>query len=480
MSRYSISPIALADLLTSSGTAGEIFGNGAVEVTGITQDSRSVISGDLFCCVVGESFDGHAFVNQAVSSGATAILVEIFQTSLPEHVAQIVVPSVRDALGFIASAAFGHPSRQLVMVGVTGTNGKTSTSAIIGSMFSANGFKTKVLGTLTNERTTPEAIDLQHELHELLNSGITHIVMEVSSHGLAHGRVNGIVFNASVFTNLGHDHLDFHGTYENYFAAKARLFTPQLSQSAVVNADDKYGQLLLDVCEIPSVGYSLSELSEINVTANAVSFRWNAILIHVPLGGTFALLNTLAAISVARKLGISDSSIVHGCSQVSEVPGRFQSVPNDLGVGVIVDFAHTPEGLEGLLVSVRALTERSLIVVFGCGGNRDAAKRPVMGKIASNFADVVYVTSDNPRNEVPQKIINEILHGCDSSISQVKDVVDRSEAIESAIIDARPGDIVVIAGKGHEATQEIMGVFSPFSDVEVAQKVLRIKMGSES
>ena len=462
----------MAHLVQEAGLTAEIVGAPEVVITGITQDSRSVQQGDLFCCVRGLMADGHAFAEQAIHSGATALLVDAAQPNVPPHVTQIVVSSVRDVLGSVAGATFGHPSRALKMTGITGTNGKTSTAYILGEILKANGSTVLIVGTLTGERTTPEAIDLQHQLREFADAGGTHVVMEVSSHGLAMGRVNAILFDVAVFTNLGRDHLDFHGTYENYFAAKAQLFTPALAQHAVINADDKHGQLLIDVCEVGVTTFRRADADDVRVDVGSVDFGWNSLAVHLSMGGEFSLYNALAAMTAAQILGVPDSVIVNGCMQVAGVPGRFQSVSNDDGIGVVVDYAHTPESLEGVLHSARLLTDGRIIVVFGCGGDRDAGKRSVMGEIASRLSDVVYVTSDNPRSEDPSAIIEEIMKGTKSNTAVVQSNVDRAEAIHIAVSEARIGDIVVIAGKGHESTQETRGVVVPFDDVEVARMAL--------
>jgi len=297
--------------------------------------------------------------------------------------------------------------------------------------------------------------------------------MEVSSHALEHRRVDGIVFDVVIFTNLGHDHLDFHGTMENYFSAKRRLFASELARAAVVNADDSYGNRLLKEASIRTLSYSSSDLSNVVVAASSVSFSWKNLDVRLPIGGSYAVMNALAAISAASELGIPDERIVSGCSSVQTVPGRFESIPNDEDIDVVVDFAHTPEALEGLLISAREITRAGLIVVFGCGGDRDNAKRPLMGDIASRGADIVIITSDNPRNEDPERIVAEVMAGVAVNRALVSSIVNREKAIESAILGAKRGDMVVIAGKGHETTQETNGVMSPSSDVAIAAAALR-------
>ena len=308
-----------------------------------------------------------------------------------------------------------------------------------------------------------------------MDAGIDHVVMEVSSHALEHHRVDGIVFDVAVFTNLGHDHLDFHGTMENYFAAKRKLFTSELTRVAVVNADDAFGHRLYAEAVVPTSTYSLGDVTDVVVTASQVSFTWKSFDIRLPIGGSYAVMNALAAIAAADELGISEEQIVSGCALVRTVAGRFELVPNDVDIDVVVDFAHTPEALKGLLTNAREITRGKLIVVFGCGGDRDNAKRPLMGDIASRGADVVVVTSDNPRSEDPDRIIAEVISGVEVNHASVSSIVNREKAIESAILGAKRGDMVVIAGKGHETTQEANGVLTPSSDVLIAAGVLRIR-----
>jgi len=473
VSRYSVSPLTIDSLVMHADIPATIVGNKDVVFSGITQDSRNVEPGDILCCVRGESFDGHQFISEAIARGAVAVLVDHVDETVESSVVQIVVSDVRAILGRIASAAFRHPASSLKMVGITGTNGKTTTASILGSLLSAYGASVHVMGTLTGARTTPESIDLHAQLRSCVDSGVDHVVMEVSSHALEHCRVDGIVFDVAIFTNLGHDHLDFHGTMENYFAAKRRLFSSELARVAVVNADDSYGNRLQMEASVPTSSYSLSDLSDVVVTASNVSFSWKNLEVRLPIGGSYAVLNALAAITAASELGIPDERIVSGCSSVQTVPGRFESVPNDQDLDVVVDFAHTPEALQGLLISAREIARAELIVVFGCGGDRDNAKRPVMGDIASRGADKVIITSDNPRNEDPERIVAEVMAGVEVNRSLVSSIVNREKAIESAILGAKRGDMVVIAGKGHETTQEANGVMSPSSDVAIAATALQ-------
>lgn len=477
MSRYSISPIS-ASALSAATSCSVVLSGADTTITGITQDSRSVTEGDLFCCVRGESFDGHLFAHEAISRGASALLVDSPVEGVPESVAVMTVPNVREVLGLYAAAAFSFPSRALTTIGITGTNGKTSTASIIASILRAGGKSVEVMGTLTNVRTTPEAIDLQALLHKCVENGVTHVVMEVSSHALDQHRVTGVMFDVAVFTNLSRDHLDYHKTDEAYFAAKAKLFTPQQAVLGVMNSDDPRGQLLLDVAAIPMVPFAQSHVSDVTIRVDSVSFRWKDLDIAVPMGGGFTLMNALAAVTACDQLGIPAEALIDGCASLGQIPGRFQTVPNDLGFSVVVDYAHTPDGLQQVIESARAVCANKIIVVFGCGGDRDAGKRPLMGAAAQG-ANVVIVTSDNPRSEDPELIMEQIVRGISRESCEVHVESDRARAIASAISMAGRGDIVVIAGKGHEATQEVAGVHYPFNDVDVAKSALSHKKGSE-
>jgi UDP-N-acetylmuramoyl-L-alanyl-D-glutamate--2,6-diaminopimelate ligase len=477
MSRYSIPSISASSLTAATGVSVHLSGADTT-ITGLTQDSRSVADGDLFCCVRGESFDGHLFALDAIAQGACALLVDSPVSGVPESVAVITVPNVREVLGVFAAAAFSFPARSLTMMGITGTNGKTSTAAIVASILRADGKNVEVMGTLANIRTTPEAIDLQAFLYECVAKGVTHVVMEVSSHALDQHRVAGVMFDVAVFTNLSRDHLDYHKTDEAYFAAKARLFAPEQALLGVMNSDDPHGQLLLDVASIPMVPFGKSDVSDVAVRVDSVSFRWKSQIISLPIGGGFTVMNALAAITACDQLGVPLRALIDGCAELGQIPGRFESVPNDLGFSVVVDYAHTPDGLQQVITSARAICQGNLIVVFGCGGERDAGKRPLMGAAAQE-ADTVFITSDNPRREDPALIIDQIRRGISRKSCDVHIEVDRAQAIASAISTAGRGDIVVIAGKGHEATQEVAGVHYPFNDVDVAKSALSHKKGSE-
>ena len=469
MSRYPCQPLALRAVLSSVMSEYNVV-NDSVVVSGITQDSRFIAAGDVFCCVRGETFNGADYIVDAISAGAVAVVVDTVVPDVPAHIAVVTVPDVRQFLGPFASAIFGHPSRSLRMVGVTGTNGKTSTTSMIASVLEAEGMSTRVIGTLSGERTTPEAIDLHATLRKWVNEDVSAVVMEVSSHALVLHRVDGIMFEVAVFTNIGRDHLDFHKTEEAYFAAKARLFSSSLAKVGVVNTDDPKGSLLNDAAPIPMVGFSRHDAHDISLAVDHVAYSWNGLSLRIPMGGEFTLMNSLAAVTAAHALGVSRESVTQGLLTMTPVPGRFEPITTTLGFGVIVDYAHTPESLQSVLVSARSMCAGRLIVVFGCGGNRDHGKRPLMGAIAEANADRVIVTSDNPRLEDPHRIINDIFQGISTTAGHCSQEVDREIAIASAISEAERDDIVVIAGKGHESTQDIAGVLHPFLDADVARK----------
>ncbi|MEY2400217.1 MAG: UDP-N-acetylmuramoyl-L-alanyl-D-glutamate--2,6-diaminopimelate ligase [Ilumatobacteraceae bacterium] len=448
-----------------------VHGDDTVQIAAIDFDSDEVRAGSLFCCLRGAHIDGHVFAAVAQAAGAAALLVDhIVDTDLP----QLVVPDTRSAMGFLAASYFGQPSRQMTLVGVTGTNGKTTTTSMIASILAADGRSTGTIGTLTGTHTTPEAPELQARLAEFVEQDVTSVVMEVSSHALELQRVAGSHFDIDVFTNLGRDHLDLHGTEERYFAAKARLFQPDLSDAGVVNLDDPHGRLLMDVGAIPTEGFSRSDISDVTVSATDHRYVWRGQSIEVPIGGEFNVMNSLAAATACARLGVDPSTIGAGLAAVAPIPGRFEAVVAGQPFAVIVDYAHTPDGLEKAIGAARSVAgDGSVIVVFGCGGDRDREKRPLMGAVASRMADHVVVTSDNPRSEDPLAIINATLEGVTPDYrGRVVMEPDRRRAIEIAVRRATPGDVVLIAGKGHEQTQTIGDLVVDFDDRVVAREFL--------
>lgn len=449
----------------------ELIGDRETRVGTVTLDSRSVMPGALFCCVRGDRTDGHLHASEAVASGATALLVD---HRLPIDVAQLVVTDVRAAIGPAAAAFHGHPSDDLIVVGVTGTNGKTTTSQLIAAVLEGAGLPTDVHGTLSGRFTTPEAPEVQRRLAHARDNGRRAVVMEVSSHALALHRVDGTRFTISVFTNLGRDHYDFHGTEERYFAAKARLFEPALSERGVVNLDDVHGQLLSDTGSIPLVGFTTTAIEDVLVEATRHSYRWRDVAVTVPIGGRFNVENSLAAATTAAELGIDPSVIAASLAGAAPVPGRFEAVHAGQDFAVVVDYAHTPDGLRRALEAARdTAAGHRVIVVFGCGGDRDQEKRPQMGSVAASLADVVVVTSDNPRSEDPGSIVASVLGGVPPEYRhRAMSEPDRRRAIELALGQAGPGDVVVVAGKGHETTQTIGTTALPFDDRAVVRELL--------
>ena len=455
-----------------------------VEITDLAYDARQVTAGALFFCVPGEWNDGHAFAREALDRGAAALVVE---RTLELDVPQLVVSDARRAMPRAAVEFFGHPTRELEVAGVTGTNGKTTTAYLLYAILAAAGRRPGLLGTIESTiggvrrpavRTTPEAIDLQRALREMLDAGDRSCALEATSHGAALGRLDGVRFAALAFTNLGQDHLDFHGTFERYFDAKRRLFVTGERPPAAVNVADEHGRRLAD--ELRSLGHERlltfgfaddAEVrpEELQLDAGGARFRAGGLDLQTPLRGRFNVENVLAAVAVSRLLRIEDEAIVRGVAAVAGVPGRFETVDEGQRFTVVVDYSHKPDALENVLRTARDLTRNRLIVVFGCGGDRDRAKRPLMGKIATELADLAIVTSDNPRSEDPAAIIAEVLDGGDSAEVEP----DRRRAIERAIGAAGEGDVIVIAGKGHEQGQEFADRTFPFDDREVAREALR-------
>jgi len=461
--------VRLDDLLRAVPVTQIVGDPAVVEVASVVHDSRAVTDGSLFCCIPGALVDGHDFAAGAVEAGAVALLCE---RSLPLTVAQAVVPETRAAIGPVAAAFHGDPSRALDVVGITGTNGKTTTAHLLQSIFDHAGRRAATIGTLTGARTTPEASDLQAQLAALRDDGVTSVAMEVSSHALAQRRVDGTWFRVGVFTNLSRDHLDFHATLDDYFAAKASLFTSERCAVAVVNVDDPWGVRLRDLLTIPWQPVSFDLVADIDVHAEWSSCQWEGVELRVPLGGRFNLMNALSAAVAARVLGLEPVQIAAGLAGASPVPGRFEPVDAGQPFHVYVDYAHTPDGLEQLLGAAREVAGQGrVLVVFGCGGDRDRTKRAPMGEVAVRLADEVVLTSDNPRSEDPSAIIEAVLEGIDDR-STLTIEPDRRAAIATAIDRAHAGDVVIIAGKGHETTQTTGDTVVPFDDRAVARELM--------
>lgn len=451
-----------------------------VAVRAVTFDDRDAVPGAVHFCLVGERADGHHFAASARRRGAVAFVVERGLGSGAEGAVEILLApgEARRAMALASCWFYGDPARALSVVGVTGTNGKTTTTHLVASILEAHGWPTVVIGTLGGPRTTPEAPALQAALAAARDRGAQAVAMEVTSHGLARHRVDGIVFEVAVFTNLTQDHLDYHGDMESYFAAKALLFDPERSRRAVVNADDRYGRRLL-ARRGDARPFSLADASELSLGPDSSSFRLRGTPVRLPLPGRFNVVNALAAAAAAEELGVPVETVAEGLARARVVPGRLERIGRGSDPEAYVDYAHTPGALEAVLEAARSRASQAggrVVVVFGCGGERDRAKRPLMGAVASRLADLVVVTSDNPRHEDPAAIISEVLAGAGGP-AEVLVEGDRAAAIALALGRCGPGDVLVVAGKGHETTQEVGDERRAFDDREVLRALLREREG---
>ena len=477
-------------------TFGHFLVTGDIDVHGIQYDSRKVERGDCFVALRGAGTDGHKFVEAAIAQGAKVVVLEQDGT-LPDpyfmhtHVVKVVVPDSRKALALMSANFFGLPSRQLTMVGVTGTNGKTTTTHLVKSILEAGGQRVGLIGTIEYRigdevipasHTTPESLELNGMLARMLKSGCQSVSMEVSSHALHQSRVYGIDYDVAVFTNLTQDHLDYHGTMDEYFKAKKLLFEDLSENSvAVTNCDDEWGTKIISSVKGRRISYGISEKADLQATDIRLSLdgtRFNVRSgskqhpISSSFVGRFNVYNILSAYSTGVALGLEHEKIASGISSLKNVRGRFERIPSPKGWTAIVDYAHTPDALEKCLRTIHDVLPKEhrgrIITVFGAGGDRDRTKRPLMGKIAGSLSDIAIVTSDNPRTEDPQQIINEIAVGIPRGAAVTQEV-DRRTAIHAALRQARTGDVVLIAGKGHEDYQVIGKEKIHFSDREVVQ-----------
>jgi UDP-N-acetylmuramoyl-L-alanyl-D-glutamate--2,6-diaminopimelate ligase len=480
--------------LASSIPVRQVIGTLDRAVESIAYDSRRVQRNGLFVALRGEKTDGHQFLEQAIERGASVIVTE--REEKQPRVTCFVVDDTRSALADLAAAFYGWPATKLKLAAVTGTNGKTTTTFLIKHICEKAGLRCGLIGTVRYEigerilpatRTTPESLDLQELLAQIANAGCRAAAMEVSSHALAQERTRGLEWDVAVFTNLTQDHLDFHGTMENYFESKAKLFA-QLAQQkkkqkpvAIVNIDDRYGEQLLGKIDknISAVTFGMSARADFRASNYRTEFggtsyqldaRGKSYLVRVPLIGRFNVANSLAALATANALGLSLREAVLSLGKSPQVPGRLEAVPAKRQFQVFVDYAHTPDALLNVLKTLRELQPRRLIVVFGCGGDRDRQKRPLMGEVVDRHADLAIITSDNPRKEDPDAIIAEVEKGFRAD--HYEKIADRTEAIRRAIELAQPRDIVLIAGKGHENYQEFADHTVPFDDIQVARRAL--------
>lgn len=477
-----------------------IKGNNAAAVTGIAVDSRKVEQGFLFICIPGAHVDGAAFAAQAAEKGACAVMAGK-ELDLPATVTQIIVDDIHEAMEDVAPFFYDYPGKNMRMIGVTGTNGKTTTTHIIAHILRSAGYHVGVIGTIhvliddeeyPIHNTTPDVVDLQQILAKMKESGMTHVVMEVSSHALDMNRVAGCEYDTAVFTNLTQDHLDYHKTFENYLAAKAKLFqsltAPGLvkdHKTAIVNVDDPYGKDILAACACPVLTYGVEKEADLKGSNLKVDLKSSSFDVAGPFGvvslkmkitGLFNVYNTLAAIGAAHAEQVPTEVIDSAIQTFHSVPGRFELVEEGQDFAVVVDYSHTPDSLEKAITTARAMKPNRIIAVFGCGGDRDRTKRPIMGRIAAKYADIPIVTSDNPRTEDPDAIVAEVEAGVKEALKpdqRHEVIVDRRSAIHKAVEIAETGDIIVIAGKGHETYQILKDGTIHFDDREVAREALK-------
>lgn len=466
---------------------GATFAGADREITSIEYDSRKVKAGSLFCCLVGEKTDGHKFAPMAVEKGAVALICE---RPLPLNVPQLIVPDGRLAMANAAACFYGHPEKEMTMLAVTGTNGKTSTTYMVKAVAEEAGKKVGLIGTIQNligeeavytERTTPESVDLFALLRRMADRGVELVVMEVSSHALVQKRVAGIPFKAGLFTNLTQDHLDYHKTFENYRAAKKLLFNQ--CERAIVNGDDEAAAYMREGLSIPVWSLGIHHPGEfyargIEITPQGASFHLftpqgnGRIALHI--SGLFSVYNAMGTAALCTAANLGFGNIVRGLEKLRGVAGRLESVDTgDKPFSVYIDYAHTPDALQNVLETARGFTRGKLISVFGCGGDRDHGKRPIMGEIGGRYSDHVILTSDNPRTEDPMDILSAVEEGARRTATPYVVVENRREAILVALQEAKAGDVVVIAGKGHENYQEIQGVRHHFDDKEMVLELLK-------
>ena len=469
--------LRLTELITALEEYVLVDPNGSIEnteVDSLVMDHRETDQQSAFFALAGSHFDGHDYVKDAYDRGAPVAFV---QHHVESEIPQVILSSgnPRAQLALLSATLWRKPSEELTVLGVTGTNGKTTSVHMLSSILRSLGVKTDALGTLWGRLTTPEAPELQRKLREFKDAGADAVAMEVSSHSLVMHRVDGVSFQAALFTNLSQDHLDFHHDMETYFRAKAMLFDPVRSEMGIVNQDDPYGQVLLDK-RSDLIPYSIRDTKNLELDRSGIRFSWRGHLISSPLNGVHNVYNILGVLTTLVALECDESALSEAVPLVGTPNGRMELIANDLPISVFVDYAHTPAALEAALLACRTLSPKRVLVVFGCGGERDKQKRPKMGSVASALADATIVTSDNSRNEDPAEIAREVLSGIAAG-SEVILELDRQRAIELAINMAGEGDLVLIAGKGHETTQRSQGKEAHFDDHEVARQILKSKFG---
>ncbi|NIP30844.1 MAG: UDP-N-acetylmuramoyl-L-alanyl-D-glutamate--2,6-diaminopimelate ligase [Candidatus Dadabacteria bacterium] len=478
----------------------KISGSENIEIKGITIDSNKVEEGYMFVAIRGKKIDGHKFASSAVKNGAVALMVEELTTEIDQIISVVEVENTRDTLPYIASNFYNNPTNYMTVVGITGTNGKTSISYMLEEIWKQEGKITGVIGTIENryknkviesDLTTPDAIELNKLLFEMKSSGVTHAAMEVSSHALDLKRVDSCNFDVAVFTNLTQDHLDYHQNIDEYYEAKKRLFTEVLTKStksdkySVINIDDPFGLKLYNSLKDNVINYSIRN-KKATIYAENIDFKNNGISADIKSGygnikinskliGQHNLYNLMAAAGTALSLGSSIESINTALNNITHIPGRLEKISNNLGINVIVDYAHTPDALENVIKSLKAVYSGRIITVVGCGGDRDKKKRPLMGNIGHKYSDLLIVTSDNPRTENPDSIIDDIFEGIETDKNRTIRIVDREKAIEHAINSANRNDTILIAGKGHEDYQIIGKEKRDFDDRLISKNYLKLR-----
>lgn len=467
----------------------DVRGDMAAEIGQLTGNSRVKTDKGLFFCFKGLRFDAHSFAGQAVENGCVALIVERFLDDI--DVPQVRVSNGRSAMAHVAAAYYGHPADRMKLVGITGTKGKTTTSYMLKAILEQAGHLCGLIGTtgnmvgqvrLKSELTTPDPIDLHRDLCTMADAGVEYVVMEVSAHALDMHRLDGLLFEAGAYTNLSQDHLDYFGSMENYLQTKKRFFTDGYVKNASVNADDETTPRILEDVKVPYITYGICEVADlyardIEIHENGVSMElllhgMHPLPIHLKMMGMFNVYNAIAAGSLAMILGISAQDIKAGLESVTAVPGRVEVLPTNTPYKVILDYSHSPDALENILTTVRAFTKGRVIAVFGCGGDRDQGKRPMMGELGGRLADYCVLTSDNPRTEDPMEILRAVESGIKRTNGKYAVIENRREAIAHALRIAQESDTIVLAGKGHETYQEIMGVKRPFDEKIVVQELL--------
>ena len=478
----------LKDLLADLPGVLEIRGESMTEIGALAIDSRETLQNALFFCITGNRYDAHKFAGQAEKNGSVAFVVSKWVNSkLP----QVRVVNVRSAMAYIAAAFFGHPERGMRFIGMCGTKGKTTTSFLMKSILEKAGYHTGLIGTtgnmigdekISSNLTTPDPIDLHRCLRQMRDAGVHAVSMEVSAHAIHMHRLDGLTFEAACYTNLSQDHLDYFGTMENYFTTKKSFFMSGAVHNAAVNVDDESSEKILNDIQIPYLTYGIGGVADvfardIEITEDGVSFAillrgLESMTIHMQMTGMFNVYNALAAASLAMILGIDAAAIKEGLETVRAVPGRIEMLDTHTSYKVILDYSHSPDALENILTTVRVFAKNRVIVLFGCGGDRDQGKRPLMGETGGRLADFSILTSDNPRTEDPNAILSSIERGIQKTRGKYTIIENRRDAIRYALQMGREGDVIVLAGKGHETYQDIMGVKRPFDEKVVVLEIL--------